>query len=53
MMKNSMPEEQILNRGPTAMLATSSLDVRIVQNVGKPKELRVPATIFSSVHPDK
>jgi len=35
------------------MLATSSLDVRIVQNVGKPKELRVPATIFSSVHPDK
>jgi hypothetical protein len=35
------------------MLATSSLDVHIVQNVGKPKELRVLATIFSSVHPDK
>jgi hypothetical protein len=35
------------------MLATSSLDVRIVQNVGKPKELRVLATIFSSIHPNK
>jgi hypothetical protein len=35
------------------MLATSSLDVRIVQNVGKTKELRVPASIFSSIHPDK
>jgi hypothetical protein len=35
------------------MLATSSLDIHIVQNVGKPKELRVPATIFSSIHPDK
>jgi hypothetical protein len=35
------------------MLATSSLDVCIVQNVRKPKELKVPATIFSSIHPDK
>jgi hypothetical protein len=35
------------------MLATSSLDVHIVQNVGKPKELRVLVTIFSSIHPDK
>jgi hypothetical protein len=35
------------------MSATSSLDVHIVQNVGKPKELRVPVTIFSSIHPNK
>jgi hypothetical protein len=35
------------------MLTTSSLDVCIVWNVGKPKELRVLATIFSSIQPDK
>ena len=35
------------------MSATPCIDVRIAQNVGKTKELRVPATIFSSVHPNK
>src|SRR6267154_5794000 len=35
------------------MLATPYIDVRTVKNVGKTKELRVPATIFSSVHPNK
>src|SRR6267154_6730751 len=35
------------------MLATPYIDVCTVKNVGKTKELRVPATIFSSVHPNK
>lgn len=29
------------------------IDVCITQNVGKTKELKVPVTIFSTVHPDK
>jgi len=35
------------------MLATPYIDVHTIKNVGKTKELRVPATIISSVHPDK
>jgi hypothetical protein len=35
------------------MLATPCIDVRIARNVGKTKEFRVQATIFSSVHPGK